>query len=602
MSRMQTVSEPSERGTPSDKEVREELRSVLGRGEFSASERNRRFLSYVVEETLQGRADRIKAYSIAITAFDRTDDFDPLTDPIVRIEASRLRRSLEHYYLTAGRVDRVRIDMPKGSYITTFKYQEPASPTLATAPSPIEPPPPARVSKPVIPVAKRRWSMRTWAAVAALSILTAILAASQAWQYYRAGHIASSPPGPSVVVLPFENFTDDARQDFIARGLTFEVINSLTRYSDLFVLGPETSFSLDRRDLQAFSSNSVRTDYILSGSVHSASGAIRVSVILSDFNTGRSVWSSDFSRSLTTENLLNIQSDIAEQVARAIGQPDGAVFKLTADQIASKSADNLESYECVVRFRQRWRDYDQRDFGPMRTCLERAIETDPGYARAYASLALLYIDSYRFGFDRDQISGDPLEKATELAQHALELDPDGSDGYLALSMAYWFSHDPEASIAAAKRGLAFDPHNPDLLAELGVRYAFLEQWDLSRPLVAEAFARNPAAPSGYRIASFLYYYAHGDYEAALKEALQLKARYVLYGYICRAMAFAQLGDTANAAASVAEILKVDPTYGDHIEADLAKRGISPHFIRATIEGLSKAGMHIPAVAQGNDLR
>ena len=93
----------SEDNVPSDQEVRQELSTLLGRGDFHASERNRRFLTYIVEETLQGRADRIKAYSIAIGAFDRSDDFDPLTDPIVRIEASRLRRSLEHYYLTAGK-------------------------------------------------------------------------------------------------------------------------------------------------------------------------------------------------------------------------------------------------------------------------------------------------------------------------------------------------------------------------------------------------------------------------------------------------------------------------------------------------------------------
>ena len=109
---------------PSDEEVRQELNTLLNRAEFHASERNRRFLTYIVEETLQGRADRIKAYSIAIATFDRSDDFDPLTDPIVRIEASRLRRSLEHYYLTAGKSDRIRIDMPKGSYVATFRYAD----------------------------------------------------------------------------------------------------------------------------------------------------------------------------------------------------------------------------------------------------------------------------------------------------------------------------------------------------------------------------------------------------------------------------------------------------------------------------------------------
>jgi hypothetical protein len=110
---------------PMHEEVREYLRKLLACGDFSTSDRNRRFLSYVVEETLAGRGSRIKAYTIAVAAFDRGEDFDPLTDPIVRIEASRLRRSLEPYYLTAGKADRIRIEIPKGSYIATFACADP---------------------------------------------------------------------------------------------------------------------------------------------------------------------------------------------------------------------------------------------------------------------------------------------------------------------------------------------------------------------------------------------------------------------------------------------------------------------------------------------
>ena len=109
---------------PTDTGVREHLLLLLAHKAFDASKRNRRFLTYVVDEALAGRGDRIKAYNIALAAFDRASDFDPLTDPIVRIEAGRLRRSLELYYLTAGRADRIRIDVPKGSYVPTFTYSK----------------------------------------------------------------------------------------------------------------------------------------------------------------------------------------------------------------------------------------------------------------------------------------------------------------------------------------------------------------------------------------------------------------------------------------------------------------------------------------------
>ena len=79
------------------------LEEILASASFEASERNKRFLKFVVTEALAGRADHIKAYTIATVVFGRDSSFDPQTDPIIRIEASRLRRALEHYYLTAAR-------------------------------------------------------------------------------------------------------------------------------------------------------------------------------------------------------------------------------------------------------------------------------------------------------------------------------------------------------------------------------------------------------------------------------------------------------------------------------------------------------------------
>lgn len=599
MSRMLAEHIGSEDIGPSDEEVRLELTNLLSRAEFHASERNRRFLSHIVEETLQGRADRIKAYSIAIAAFDRSDDFDPLTDPIVRIEASRLRRSLEIYYLTAGKSDRVRIDMPKGSYVATFRYvdqarvEDPSSSPLPAAEETraVQPQTPEPASSLPTLIAKCARNPSIWVTAAVLAIVVAILAATYAWKRHEDRSLVAAARGPSVVVLPFENIGGEGGRDFIARGLTFEIINSLTRFSDLFVFGPETSFEID--ESRAIDLQTLQPDYILYGSVYSTNEAVRVSAILADARSNRSVWSTNLDRNLSTATLFGIQSDIAEQVASAIGQPYGAVFNLTAEGIATRPAASLRSYECVVRFRQHWRQYDQRDYGDMRACLEQTIEDDPGYARAYASLALLDIDTVRFGFGKDQIKVDPLQEALAYARRAIELDPTESDAYLALSMAYWFSRDYEASIAAAKRGLALDPRNTDLMAELGFRYSFMEKWDLSRPLIAEAFARNPETPSGYRIASFQYYYMHGDYRAALREALQIKARYVLYGYLCTAAAYGQLGDKANAEAALAKLLEVDPNYGTQVAVDLAKRGVSPGITRAMIDGLVKAGLRVP---------
>ncbi|TIT51980.1 MAG: adenylate cyclase, partial [Mesorhizobium sp.] len=106
---------------PSPEEVRAELERILSSPEFSVPARACAFLRYVVEETLSGRATRLKGYSIAIEVFDRDENFTQ-DDPVVRIEAGRLRRALERYYLLSGCTDPIRIEIPKGGYVPVFSW------------------------------------------------------------------------------------------------------------------------------------------------------------------------------------------------------------------------------------------------------------------------------------------------------------------------------------------------------------------------------------------------------------------------------------------------------------------------------------------------
>ena len=97
--------------------VLEELEKILSGSVFRNAGRSSRLLRFVVDETLNGRADRLKDYTLGAEALGRGDDFDPRTDPIARVEASRLRSRLELYYATEGASDPVLITLPKGSYV-----------------------------------------------------------------------------------------------------------------------------------------------------------------------------------------------------------------------------------------------------------------------------------------------------------------------------------------------------------------------------------------------------------------------------------------------------------------------------------------------------
>ena len=247
MTVQQSIRATPEDSTPIEDEVRLELQKMLASKDFDSSSRNRRFLTFVVEETLAGRSDRIKAYNVALAVFDRSSDFDPLTDPIVRIEASRLRRSIEHYYLTGGLADRVRIAMPKGSYVTTFAYADPDGPGLPVAepitPIDVEEPAAEDVAATVVPVIEPRkpiWSRIGLIGMAAL--VFAVVAAVSTTLAFAPSQIqpeSAAAHEPAILVLPFDYVGPEVGQAGMARAFTTEIIVNLTQSRSLAVFGTE---------------------------------------------------------------------------------------------------------------------------------------------------------------------------------------------------------------------------------------------------------------------------------------------------------------------------------------------------------------------------
>jgi tetratricopeptide (TPR) repeat protein len=121
---------------PESADVLAELERILSNGDFDGSPRSRAFLRFIVEETLAGRHEALNQDAIASRVFQRRDDFDPTVDPIVRIQAGRLRRSLERYYLLAGAGDPVRIELPRGTYVPSMRRAAPAQSPPSGEPAP----------------------------------------------------------------------------------------------------------------------------------------------------------------------------------------------------------------------------------------------------------------------------------------------------------------------------------------------------------------------------------------------------------------------------------------------------------------------------------
>src|SRR5713101_2691813 len=120
----------------SDKPIRDHLARVLGSATFQPVDRLKRFLAFIAHEALAGRSDQLKEYVIGVQVFGKEESFDPRTDPLVRVQARRLRARLVRYYRDEGQRDEILIDLPKGGYSPIFKPREPgahAKRSVATA-------------------------------------------------------------------------------------------------------------------------------------------------------------------------------------------------------------------------------------------------------------------------------------------------------------------------------------------------------------------------------------------------------------------------------------------------------------------------------------
>jgi adenylate cyclase len=437
--------------------VRAQLQRILDSPAFEASERRRRFLRHIVEESLAGRADRLKGYSIATAIFERDASFDPQTDPVVRLEARRLRRALEHYYLTAGRNDPIRIEIPKGGYapICEPRAGEPTgtSGTLSGALDPAGAP--TRQSGQVR--LRRRWLTAAGVGLALGAALAVAVTTGRSWLTGATPDrdLAQNLPdvqltGPAVVVAPFENLSGTEAGHLFAGGLTQELITNLMRFQDLRVYSANSNARWTK-DRTSFAKE-LQVAYEVNGSVLRAPGRIRLAVQLLDLGSGRYVWSEIYDRPLTAATIFDLQEEIAAELAGRLAEPYGVIHEVTADQFRRHRPDTLFAYDCVLQAFGYRRTYERALYLRARACLEQAVRDDPDYPAAWAMLAFALLDEYRwYGWGPMYAVPAALDQALAAAQRALELDPDDVMTLSAYS-AVQFYRSEFACCSAAQQG------------------------------------------------------------------------------------------------------------------------------------------------------
>jgi adenylate cyclase len=527
---------PGNHPSLSEAAVRQQLRKILASPELQRSPMMRDFLHFIVEKTLAGQAQEIKGYTVATQVLGRQADFDAGKDPIVRILAGRLRRALERYYLTKGKQDPVRIDIPKGAYVPMFREglgDEPSGPT-----------------DPVLAL----------------------------------------PSGPAVAVMPLLNLTGDRMQEFFADGLAEELTSELARYQDLRVIAFQSTLQWKGKEHDVRKvGQDLRVRFLVEGSVRKAARTIKIAIYLIDTLDGQRLWGEQYCHELKTDRLIALQEEIARQVVARIGSQFGMIPRTLSRESRKKPPESLETYEAFLRFYHHVTIMSPQTFVETLEVLEQAVTREPESGLAWSLLAFLYGQSYALQLAPME---SPLEQALVAAQKGAALEPENQITRAALAHVHFFRNARELFLSEAETALALNPNAPAIIGFLGWLLALYGEWEPGQAILEKGISLNPHYPGWFHMAPFFHYFLQERCEEAYQEALAFKMPQLFWDPLLRAAALGRMGRVPEGAQAVAELLHLRPdfpTAGPFLISCYAK---FPYLVDALLEGLRRAGLAI----------
>jgi TolB-like protein/tetratricopeptide (TPR) repeat protein len=412
--------------------VRDQLSRIIASDVFNDSPRMARFLRFTVEETLRGNAAQLKETVIGTQVFDRASSYDPRLDPIVRVEARRLRAKLQTYYEGFGKRDSLLLELPKGHYAPVFRMRAGAEPD-------------ARES-------------------------------------------AERENTTTVAVLPFANLDPGAGTEFLSDGLTEDLINALTRIPQLQIVAWNSVAQLKGQEdeLEAIRQR-LDVAYVIRGSIRQRRDQVRICAYLIDTVKRHYVWSEVYNRTL--HDIFKIQEEIAASIQNALQLKFAPAVRLRG----SGRPQDVQSYQLCLKGRFHARERTAEGLQRSLVCFEQAIAADPESSAAHAGLADTHTLLAEYGFADGPTY---MEKAKAAVQRALELDPTSAEalasfGFI-LTIHNWAW---EAAQNAFERSLELNPGYASAYHWYGIDHlAMLGQFDDAERKQEMAIKLDPLSP------------------------------------------------------------------------------------------------------------
>jgi len=438
----------------------------------------------------------------------------------------------------------------------------------------------------------KKASNNRWIWVAAAAVIVAVVGLG-IWQFYsRRPSVEPAsvenmafplPDKPSIAVLPFDNMSDDPKQEYFSDGITEEIITALSKTPKMLVIARNSTFSYKGKAVKIKQvAEELGVRYVLEGSVRKTEGKVRITAQLIDAKTGHHLWAERYDRDL--KDIFDIQDEITKKIITAL------MVQLTEGEFARILDRQTNNIQAFMKILEGSGYFGEDKYSEGMKCFEEAISLDPQSASAHGWLSWAHLMNVWFGPSATRKQS--LKKAFELAEKCKALDDTHGGCYGALSHAYLMKRDYDKAISEGKRSVELNPNTSKYAVNYGWALRSVGRYEDALLEYERALRLNPldkAGPLEHICTTYNMMRRHEEAIETCKKVIELAPR-SLPSYINLAVAYIELDQMDEAREAADKVLKINPNLSVvSLEKSLPYKNKADRDL--IVNGLRKAGLN-----------
>ena len=387
---------------------------------------------------------------------------------------------------------------------------------------------------------------------------------------------------PTIAVLPFTNLDNNDHDGFFADGVTEDLITNLSRFHALSIISRSSTFIYKNRDVSLMQvGEELGTQYIITGSIQKTNRRLRLTAELFNCQYGESVWRERYNREI--EDIFDLQDEITDLITAAVA---------VQTQASSKAEGRIQipaliaTYSLLLQGQQKIFKYNREQNAQARKMYEAALDSESDYGRAMAALSRTHNLDWRYSWTEQPEFA--LEKAHELAQESVLVDPLDARGYGELGFVNLYRKEHESSLASFETALRLNPNDTDIMSNMGDALAHCGRSEEAIPILQKALVLNPFYPDQYLWYLGGAYFNLKNYDEAIRTLKRMNSP--AEGRRLLAASYAYLGKQQDAKIQAEKVMEAYPNFNlTHWEA--VQPDIYPEDTEHFVKGLRLAGLN-----------